>query len=161
MFFQPCERSNWLAYAHCALTNRILRILRGSNEYTILEQWDCLLQKKFTYHLEQLVWGANCWLAGQTQIANISYCIKHERFFGFFFLSGSGFELKSLPFAWQVLYHLRYSASPDMQFLLLVAGFELRASHLLGRCSTTWAFPPALFCVGYFWDRILQTTCLG
>jgi hypothetical protein len=35
-------------------------------------------------------------------------------------------------------------------FLLLLSsfffllGFELRASHLLGRCSTTWATPPAL-----------------
>jgi hypothetical protein len=26
---------------------------------------------------------------------------------------------------------------------------------LLGNCSITWAIPPALFCVGYFWDRVL------
>jgi hypothetical protein len=35
--------------------------------------------------------------------------------------------------------------------------FELRASHLLGRHSTTWATPLALFYVGYFQDRVSQT----
>jgi hypothetical protein len=35
------------------------------------------------------------------------------------------------------------------------AGIDLRASSFLGRHSTTWATPPALFCVGYFWDRVL------
>jgi hypothetical protein len=27
-------------------------------------------------------------------------------------------------------------------FFLMVLGFELRASQLLGRCSTTWVMPP-------------------
>jgi hypothetical protein len=35
-------------------------------------------------------------------------------------------------------------------FFLVVRVFELRASHLLDRCSTTWATPPALFCDGFF-----------
>jgi hypothetical protein len=26
---------------------------------------------------------------------------------------------------------------------------------------TTWATPPALFCDGFFWDRVSQTICLG
>jgi hypothetical protein len=39
--------------------------------------------------------------------------------------------------------------------------FELRASALLGRCSTTWATPPALFCAGYFQDRVMWTICLS
>jgi hypothetical protein len=30
-------------------------------------------------------------------------------------------------------------------YLFAVLVFELRASYLLGRCSTTWATPPALF----------------
>jgi hypothetical protein len=32
---------------------------------------------------------------------------------------------------------------------------------LLDRCFITWATPPALFCVGYFWDGVLLTICLG
>jgi hypothetical protein len=32
---------------------------------------------------------------------------------------------------------------------------------VLGRCSTTWAPPPALFCVGYFWERVSPSICLG
>jgi hypothetical protein len=39
--------------------------------------------------------------------------------------------------------------------------FELRASHLLGRCSVTWTTPLALFCVEYFEERISQTICQG
>jgi hypothetical protein len=35
-------------------------------------------------------------------------------------------------------------------FFLAVWEFELRGSHLLGRCSTTWATPPALFLLGIF-----------
>jgi hypothetical protein len=43
-------------------------------------------------------------------------------------------------------------------------GFELRASHLLGKCTTTWLMPPACFCLvlfcfvfcfSYFSDRVL------
>jgi hypothetical protein len=40
-------------------------------------------------------------------------------------------------------------------------GFELRASLLLGRHSTTRASLPVLFCVGYFQDRILRIISLG
>jgi hypothetical protein len=40
-------------------------------------------------------------------------------------------------------------------------GFELRASQLPGRHSTTWAIPSTLFCAVYFWDRVLWTICLG
>jgi hypothetical protein len=53
-------------------------------------------------------------------------------------------------------------------FCFVVLGFELgltldrQASHLIGRRSTTWAPPPALFlCVGYFCDRVSGTICLG
>jgi hypothetical protein len=41
-------------------------------------------------------------------------------------------------------------------FFLAVLGFELRAPHLLGRHFPTWTTPPALFCVGYFPDRVLR-----
>jgi hypothetical protein len=37
--------------------------------------------------------------------------------------------------------------------------FELRTWHLLGRYSTTWTTPSALFCVEYFWDRVFQNIC--
>jgi hypothetical protein len=30
----------------------------------------------------------------------------------------------------------------------------------LSRGSTTWTTLPALFCVGYFQDKVLQTICL-
>jgi hypothetical protein len=46
-------------------------------------------------------------------------------------------------------------------FFLSVLGFELRTSLLVGRCCTTWATLPTLFCVGYFWDRISWNICLG
>jgi hypothetical protein len=40
--------------------------------------------------------------------------------------------------------------------LLVVLGFgQIRAFILLDRHSTTWATPSALFCVGFFQDRIL------
>jgi hypothetical protein len=41
-------------------------------------------------------------------------------------------------------------------FVFLVLEFEIRASPLLGRCSTTWATPPALFLC---W--VSQTICPG
>jgi hypothetical protein len=40
-------------------------------------------------------------------------------------------------------------------------GFELRASCLLGRHSTTCASLLALFCIGYFQDMVLWTISLG
>jgi hypothetical protein len=41
-------------------------------------------------------------------------------------------------------------------FILVVWGFELRASYFLGMSSTTLATLPALFYVGYFQDRVSQ-----
>jgi hypothetical protein len=38
-------------------------------------------------------------------------------------------------------------------FFVTVLEFELRALCLLGRCSTAWATPPALFCFSYLIDR--------
>jgi hypothetical protein len=35
-------------------------------------------------------------------------------------------------------------------YFLAELGFEVRASHLLGRYSTTWAAPLAFFCDGFF-----------
>jgi hypothetical protein len=48
-------------------------------------------------------------------------------------------------------------------FFLAVLEFELSASCLLGRHSTTWATLPenTIFCVGYFQDRVLWTLCPG
>jgi hypothetical protein len=40
-------------------------------------------------------------------------------------------------------------------------GFKLRDSGFLNRHSTTSATPPALFCIGYFQDRVSQTICSG
>jgi hypothetical protein len=40
-------------------------------------------------------------------------------------------------------------------------GLELRASHLLGRHSTTWSTLSALFSVGHFFRRVLWAICLG
>jgi hypothetical protein len=40
-------------------------------------------------------------------------------------------------------------------FLCVVRGFELRVLCLAGRCSTTCATPPILFCSGYLKDRVL------
>jgi hypothetical protein len=37
----------------------------------------------------------------------------------------------------------------------VVLEFELRASYMLGNCSTTWAMPPVLFWFSYFSCRIL------
>jgi hypothetical protein len=39
-------------------------------------------------------------------------------------------------------------------FVLLLFWFELRALYLLGKCSTSWAMPPAPFCFSYFPDSI-------
>jgi hypothetical protein len=46
-------------------------------------------------------------------------------------------------------------------FILEILGFELRALHLPGRWSTTWATLPVLFCVGCFQDRVSRTICPG
>jgi hypothetical protein len=45
--------------------------------------------------------------------------------------------------------------------VLVVLGIKVSASCLLDRCSTTLATLPALFCVGYFRDRVSRTICLG
>jgi hypothetical protein len=61
----------------------------------------------------------------------------------------------------KVKYTLFYFLDINMvNFLFLsvfvaVLGFEFRASHLLGRHCTTLAALLALFCVGYFQDRVL------
>jgi hypothetical protein len=39
---------------------------------------------------------------------------------------------------------------------LAVLELELRASHLLGRCSTTSAMSRAFFCFSYFSDKLLR-----
>jgi hypothetical protein len=46
-------------------------------------------------------------------------------------------------------------------FFFAVLEFELRALHLLGRCSTTWAHSSSPYFVEYFWDRVLWTICSG
>jgi hypothetical protein len=35
-----------------------------------------------------------------------------------------------------------------------IVGFELKASHLLGRHFSTWAMSPTLFALGYFPDSL-------
>jgi hypothetical protein len=41
-------------------------------------------------------------------------------------------------------------------------GFELRASHFLHRCSTTWATPSTLFCfIFQVGSYILLSTSMG
>jgi hypothetical protein len=44
-------------------------------------------------------------------------------------------------------------------FFFHVMEFELRASCLLDRHSSTWATPPALFCIGCFQDRVSGIIC--
>jgi hypothetical protein len=40
-------------------------------------------------------------------------------------------------------------------------GFDLSTSYLLGRSLTAWATPQALFCDGFFWDRVSWTIFHG
>jgi hypothetical protein len=58
-----------------------------------------------------------------------------------------------LQWKFRVRVRLRFSLS-RIFFFFQVLEFKHRASLLLDRCSTTWAMPPALFCSGYFWDRV-------
>jgi hypothetical protein len=52
--------------------------------------------------------------------------------------------------------------APHLLLLFLaVLGFELRALHLLGKCSTTRATSPALFSFSYFSDKVLHFFCPG
>jgi hypothetical protein len=44
-------------------------------------------------------------------------------------------------------------------FFFGILGFELRASCLLGRWLYHLSHPPALFCIGYFQDRVSRTVC--
>jgi hypothetical protein len=47
-------------------------------------------------------------------------------------------------------------------FVFTALGFELWASHLLGTPSLPLeATPPALFCDGFFGDKVLRTICSG
>jgi hypothetical protein len=61
-----------------------------------------------------------------------------------------------LAHARQVLYHwaVPLGLFGIHFYFLQYLGFELRASHLLCRCSTTWDMPPAQFCFRYFWDKV-------
>jgi hypothetical protein len=45
-------------------------------------------------------------------------------------------------------------------FVCVVLGFELRASHLQGRCYTIWVMTAAHFDFGCFWERVSHL-CLG
>jgi hypothetical protein len=44
--------------------------------------------------------------------------------------------------------------SSSFFFFLALFGFELRALHSLGRCSTTWATSPALSAFRYFLNKV-------
>jgi hypothetical protein len=47
-------------------------------------------------------------------------------------------------------------------FFFLAVGFELRTLCFLGRASPLEPLHQSpFFCVGFFWDRILWTICLG
>jgi hypothetical protein len=49
-------------------------------------------------------------------------------------------------------------------FFFYSTGFDLRASHVLGRCPTTWATsasPVFFLFFFFFWDRVLRTICTG
>jgi hypothetical protein len=46
-------------------------------------------------------------------------------------------------------------------FFLVVLGSEVKTSCLPGRPSTIWATLLALFCDGYFRNRVLRTICSG
>jgi hypothetical protein len=71
---------------------------------------------------------------------------------------------------------LSYVARPCLNFLKLKdqylnlkslffffpsTGVWIQGLILVHRHSTTWVTPSALFCVGYFQDRVLGTICLG
>jgi hypothetical protein len=45
-----------------------------------------------------------------------------------------------------------------VEIFLVLRRFEFRTSQEL-KGSTPWATPPALFCIGYFWDRVSRTIC--
>jgi hypothetical protein len=102
-----------------------------------------------------------------------SQCICAFIFLSFIFLVVLGFELRapcllgSCCTSWVTLPgHLSFLYEENFQHFFLLAFWnvhyivclfiyllfwrlELRASHLLGRFSTSWATPPALFCIGF------------
>jgi hypothetical protein len=45
-------------------------------------------------------------------------------------------------------------------WFVFLLGFELRASHLLSRCSIAWGTLSVVFCTGYFRERVPRTICL-
>jgi hypothetical protein len=57
--------------------------------------------------------------------------------------------------------HFLLSLLLKFLFFNAILGFELRASHLLGRLSATWATLPALLGERYFQDRVSWTICPG
>jgi hypothetical protein len=76
-------------------------------------------------------------------VPQLLHCFQFLSFFFQFWCSNQG-----LMHARQSVYH--WTSSPTSIFFV-VLGFELRVSHLLGRCSTTWAISPAIFFVmGFF-----------
>jgi hypothetical protein len=64
------------------------------------------------------------------------------KFFKQFSFWWRGLNPGSVP-ARQAFYHLSYAPALFKNLFISLLGIELRALCLLGRCSTTWAIPPA------------------
>jgi hypothetical protein len=60
-----------------------------------------------------------------------------------------------------VFYSQGSEGKVQMSSFLFCTGVWTQDLWFLGKCSTAWTTPPALFCVGYFWDRVSQNICLG
>jgi hypothetical protein len=92
----------------------------------------------------------------------VQMCLWHVDFFSFGYLLSR--KVASLNFLWNfhtifmvpVFNLYSHQQCTRIPFFLVVLEFELRALHLLGRHSNTWA----LFCFSYFSDRVLHF-CLG
>jgi hypothetical protein len=66
-------------------------------------------------------------------------------------------------------FSVKYTPKSSTQYIYIFfctgLFFELRPSHLVGRCCITWATPPPIlafffFCFGFFWDKG-SCLCLG
>jgi hypothetical protein len=86
-------------------------------------------------HVARIIGVSHWHLAKQFLIL----CTSHDTMLAFFLF----------PAKFQVLF----------VFIFAVLGFELMASHLLGKHFTTWTTPSTLFTVGYFQDSVLWTIC--
>jgi hypothetical protein len=80
------------------------------------------------------------WVA---RITGVSHQPPTQPSFFFFFFFGTTVWTQGFMLARQAFYHLSHSTSPvstfkNSFFLVLVLGFEFRASCLLGKCSNTW-----------------------